>query len=63
MHIEAHKPIPNFDPAPCNFDPQILPELILQQQLAKEKGENPPYHLIQGKKIGTRFANSMKILQ
>ncbi|MBA3239354.1 MAG: hypothetical protein H0T62_13570 [Parachlamydiaceae bacterium] len=48
MHIESHKPIPNLDPVPCNFDPQILPELILQQQLAKEKDENPSYHRIQG---------------
>ncbi len=48
MNIESIKHTPYLDPEPCNFDPQILPDLIVQQQLDKEKGINQPYQLIPG---------------
>ena len=48
MNTEINRQNPYLVPKPCNFDPQILPDLILQQQLDKEKGEEKEYQLIQG---------------
>ena len=48
MNTEINRQGPYLDPEPCNFDPQILPKLILQQQLDKEKGEKNAFQLIQG---------------
>ncbi|MBA3238045.1 MAG: hypothetical protein H0T62_06810, partial [Parachlamydiaceae bacterium] len=44
MNIDRHAP--HLDPEPCNFDGQILPDLILAQQLAKEKKEQRSFQFI-----------------
>ncbi|MBA3238849.1 MAG: hypothetical protein H0T62_10970 [Parachlamydiaceae bacterium] len=52
MNIEVNNPGPYLDPAPCNFDPQILPELIFQQQLAQENKEKSSSHSGRAKRLG-----------
>lgn len=37
-----------IDTKPCNFDPHILPDLILQRQFNQEKNKTCPYFILEG---------------
>src|SRR3990167_11300187 len=40
---------PIYDPHPCSFDPQILPNYVLKEQQMKEKGESSSCLLVDAK--------------